>query len=190
MFVPLLYNERSFCLVIIVGLFLSWLDKRSHFFWIFFLPQLIYFSLISKPTEHLYNFLNFIVILSGLGLSYFIKFFSKKIFFIRSIFYPILFGIGILNAFFIVNTKEINSLSLKSTAYLVRKNTNICDKIFTDIEGHTARLYFGRRYTLNPQEAKIIVLDKDMRLDRNNVLLFNKQYSSFKNLMPYLQCPN
>lgn len=198
------YNSLAMTILLIGGLIFSFLEKKSFFFWSFLAPPLVYFSIIKSPTIHLFNYLNLIIITSSIGWLRFFNFFKARIqLLIKSIFYSILLVTIFINVSFL--KEEYYSLkssfeeigwgglvhnSLKSTAYVVRKETDSCDKIYTDIEGYIARIYFGRRYTQNSKEAKVVVLKKDPRVNRNYEKLFDQEYASFKNFMPYLKCQN
>jgi len=193
------YNNLALTWIIIFGLGFSFWAKEANFFWSFLILPLIYFSIIKDPTVHLYNYLSLIIIISSIGWK---QLFKLKIFQKYELFlYFVLIIIAITNIFFLEKNYYLSksyfiegdwgpvfNIGLKAKAYEIREMTNICDLIYTDIEGSSARLYFGRRYTENPAEAKIIVLAKDIKKDNNQTLLFNKKYSSFKNLMPYLTC--
>lgn len=200
------YNSQMMTGYILIGLFLSLFIKTGRYFWSFLFPPLIYFSIIKNPTIHLYNYLNLIFILASLGWNNFLCFLKlrcQSAFFFKISFYLLLVLAIYQNLSYLRNQLYVlnplnNYLSwgaifhkgIKSTAYMVRNNTGICDRIYTDMEGYVFRLYFGRRYTRNILEAKFIVLEKDLADNEYYQQQFDAQYASFKNFMPYLKCPN
>lgn len=197
------YNSLVLTILLIIGLGLSVFEKKSFFFWSFLLPPLLYFSLINTPTVHLFNYLNLIIIVSSVGWLKFLKLFKNKLAYSSKLFFYFILILAIfINLNFLKKRYysqktfsengwgELIIRGLKSTAYLVRKNTHPCDKIYTDIEGHVARIYFGRGYVQDPKKAKMVILKKDLKQDKNYTKAFDREYSSFKKLMPYLKCKN
>jgi len=180
-------NSLFFSVLIALGLSFSLFNKKSYFFWSFLLPPLIYFTLKSNPMLHFFNYLNFVVILSTFGWAFILDKINKASKLSFAIFYLILFFAMLTNLKkFKYLLFEQNNEGLKSGAYLVREKTDICDKIYTDIEGHTARIYFGRSYVKDKSNADFVILKNNLSQEVELENEFNKSYSSFKNMLPYL----
>src|SRR4030042_6793751 len=149
--------------------------------------------MIVNPTVHLYNYLNLIIVISAIGWSKMLEYWQRHQPLINRIIFFAAFPLLIfVNSSFVFNkslTENIYSKNkLKTAAYLVRTETSACEKIYTDIEGYVARIYFGRGYTNDLNKTKTVILEKDLYEDQSLVRKFNKEYASFKNFMPYLKC--
>jgi len=195
------YNSLLLTIIVFSGIILSFFNKKSYFYWSFLVIPFVYFSFKEAATIHLFNYLNLLIFISSAGWSWVLdlRIFKNKAILAKGAFYLVLTFAMVANFSFlkekfyepsyspIEGWGKLTKRGLKSTAYQVREETDVCGKMYTNIEGHTARLYFGRRYVQDKEKADFIILKEDLRLDSKREVLFNQKYASFNKLMPYLE---
>lgn len=128
----------------VIFLVISIFAAKARPIWAVLVVPLLYFNFISRPTVHLLHFFPIFLILSVIGLEWVsgkVTRYQKLITII--IVLPVIFSGANLTYMKFLSLK---SLGLKEIGTFVQSSSALCGPLYTNVDGYTARLYFGRKY--------------------------------------------
>lgn len=177
------YSSIFFVTFVLISSILACFNKKSHPIILLLILPLLYFHLHPKPTIHILLFYPLFILLSGFTLEMLLK--KKQLNFLISLLGIVLSLANILNIRKFYSGQSINkqwtwgfyqnSQPLKAISFIVRKNSNCNDKIFSNLDGVQVNFYFGLPEK-KPNEAGFIIIDysydtkKTDKVDKTNFI--------------------